>query len=164
MSSLSLFFLGAPRIEQQGDVVSSDTRKATALLAYLALTGERPTREWLAAFLWPDYDDSRARAALRRTLSALKKAVGARAIEATRDAIGVDPTAVWCDVSQFQQHFADGDLETAVALYRDDFLAGFSLRDSLPFDDWQRVQQEHLRRELNGALAQLTATSPARKR
>ena len=52
-----------------------------------------------------------------------------------------------------------GDLETAVTLYRDDFLAGFSLRDSIPFDDWQLQQQESLRRELAQALAQLAQTT-----
>ena len=26
------------------------------MLAYLALSGERPSRDWLAAFLWPEYD------------------------------------------------------------------------------------------------------------
>ena len=72
MESLRLFFLGPPRIERAGQAVEIDTRKATALLAYLALSGERQTRDTLAAFLWPELDEQRARAALRRTLSALK--------------------------------------------------------------------------------------------
>ncbi|MFO7678728.1 MAG: AAA family ATPase [Chloroflexota bacterium] len=155
MPTVRLFFLGPPRIERDGRIVDSDTRKATALLAYLALSGERPSRDFLAAFLWPDFDDSHAKAALRRTLSALKTAVGPTTIFANRESIGLEPDAVWCDVIQFRQTIETGDLETAVSLYRDDFLTGFTLRDSLPFDDWQLAQTEHWRRELSGALAQL---------
>ena len=154
-SPVKLFLLGPPRLEQNGQVVEPDTRKATALLAYLMVEGERPSRDFLAAFLWPDFDGPHARAALRRTLSAMKKVIGATAIAASRETIGLNSGQVWCDVADFRQNLQQGDLETAVALYRDDFLAGFSLRDSLSFDDWQLAQTEHLRREFTGALAQL---------
>ena len=46
-------------------------------------------------------------------------------------------------------------LNAAVELYRDDFLAGFSLRDSAAFDEWQFFEAERLRRELAGALERL---------
>jgi len=164
MEQLHLYFLGPPRFERDGQRLSTDTRKATALLAYLALTGERQTRDALAAFLWPDFDESRAKAALRRTLSALKSAIGGEALTISRDAIGLEMTVVWCDVFELKsllasQEGSDPDtsqLEAAVALYRDDFLAGFSLRDSLPFDDWQLLQAQNLRRDLETALETLT--------
>ncbi len=159
MNQLRLLLLGPPRIERDNQILKVDTRKATALLAYLALSGERPSRDWLAAFLWPDTDDRRAKAALRRTLSALKSAVGAAAIFASREAIGLEADAVWCDVMAFRQALQQGDLAAAVTLYRDDFLAGFTLRDSIPFDDWQLQEQESLRRELAQALAQLAQTT-----
>ncbi|MCB8928140.1 MAG: AAA family ATPase [Ardenticatenaceae bacterium] len=159
MKPLRLLLLGPPRLERNDQILEVDTRKATALLAYLALSGERPSRDWLAAFLWPDTDDSRAKAALRRTLSALKSAVGAETIFASREVIGLEADAVWCDVTAFQEAVRRGDLAEAVELFRDDFLAGFSLRDSLPFDDWQLQQQESLRRELTQALAELAQTS-----
>lgn len=72
--------------------------------------------------------------------------------------IGLEADA-WCDVVAFQQALQQGNLAAAVDLYRDDFLAGFGLRDSLPFDDWQLQQQESLRRELAQALAQLAQTT-----
>ncbi len=159
MNSLRLLLLGPPRIERNSQILEVDTRKATALLAYLALSGERPSRDWLAAFLWPDSDDRRAKAALRRTLSALKSAVGAAAIFANREVIGLETDAIWCDVTAFQHALQQGELETAVDLYRDDFLSGFSLRDSIPFDDWQLQEQENLRRDLTRALAQLAQTA-----
>ncbi len=75
MTTVRLHFLGPPRIERDDQILEVDTRKVTALLAYLALSGERPSRDFLAAFLWPEFDDRRAKAALCRTLSALKTAV-----------------------------------------------------------------------------------------
>ena len=159
MKPLRLLLLGPPRIECNGQILEVDTRKATALLAYLALSGERPSRDWLAAFLWPDTDDSRAKAALRRTLSALKSAVGAEAIFANREVIGLETDAVWCDVTAFQEAVRQSNLAGAAELFRDNFLAGFSLRDSIPFDDWQLQQQESLRRELTQVLAELAQTS-----
>ena len=67
---LSVFLFGPPRVERDGRPVEPDTRKAIALLAYLAMTGHAEGRDRLAALLWPDADDERARGALRRTLSA----------------------------------------------------------------------------------------------
>jgi DNA-binding SARP family transcriptional activator/predicted ATPase len=158
MTLLKLYFLGPPRIERAGQVTEPDTRKATALLAYLALTGEQQTRDALAALLWPEFDDKRAKAALRRTLSALKSSIGDEALIISRDLLGLAMNHIWCDVLEFQQLLTQDvtQKETAVFLYRDDFLTGFSLRDSLPFDDWQLQQAEHLRRELTRVLEQLT--------
>ena len=48
-------------------------------------------------------------------------------------------------------------LSLAADLYRGDFLAGFSLRDSPAFDDWQFFQAESLRSQLAGVLQRLSA-------
>lgn len=172
MDALRLLFLGPPQIEHNGVSVEVDTRKAIALLAYLATTGEPQTRERLAGLLYPDYDDAHARGALRRTLSTLRHAVGDEWLVTDREWIGLrSGPELWLDVAQFQAHLADcrthghpdtvvcpaclSSLEAAVARYRDDFLAGFSLRDSSEFDEWQFFQAESLRRSLAGALERL---------
>jgi hypothetical protein len=56
---LTFYFLGLPRLERDGRPVEVDTRKAIALLAYLALMGNQ-SRDALAALLWPEYDQSHA--------------------------------------------------------------------------------------------------------
>jgi len=66
---LSISLLGTPVIEHRGEPVEVDTRKAIAILAYVALEKGIHSRDTLAALLWPESDESRARAALRRTLS-----------------------------------------------------------------------------------------------
>lgn len=172
MSQLKLFFLGPPRLEHDGQSLEVDTRKAIALMAYLTVTGESHSRDALATLLWPDYDQTHARGALRRTLSSLNKALAGDWLEIDREAIGLNPGApVWVDVAQFRRRLATcrshdhpaqtscpaclEPLNEAVALYRDDFLAGFTLRDSPDFDEWQFFQSESLRRELARALENL---------
>ena len=75
MPGLNLFLLGAPHVERNGTPIEVDTRKAIALLAYLAVTRRVHSRDALATLLWPEHDQARARAVLRRTLSALNKAL-----------------------------------------------------------------------------------------
>ena len=168
MPRLELSFLGPPHLARGGDPVTVDTRKAVALLALLALSEAPRTREQLTILLWPEHDRAHARAALRRTLSTLKKAVGDGVLSIDREVLAIDEQAdLWLDTAAFQaawhacgEHQPDGSscleaLEAAVALYRGDFLAGFTLRDSAAFDDWQWEQADVLRRELARYLERL---------
>ena len=174
MTEIALYFLGSPRLERNGALIELDTRKAVALLAYLVVTGAGHTRDALAALLWPELDQSRARAALRRTLSSLRQAFGNRELQITREAVAIGPKAgIWADVTEFRRLLAELGthdhppdelcahclelLRQAAELYRDDFLAGFGLRDSLNFDEWQYFQGETLRREFAGALEKLVS-------
>jgi ABC-type oligopeptide transport system substrate-binding subunit/DNA-binding SARP family transcriptional activator len=172
MSRLALFLLGSPRLELDGETLEVGRRKAIALIAYLALTGHGHSRDALATLLWPESDQVAARANLRRTLSALNMALSGPWLEVDRETIGLNPDAdFWFDVEAFRQRLATwrehghpesevcpaclSSLAEAVDLYKDDFLAGFSLRDSPEFDDWQFFQAESLRRDLAGALERL---------
>ena len=179
MAGVELFFLGSPRIEREGVPVKLDTRKAIALMGYLAVTGESHRRDTLAALLWPDADQTRARAALRRTLSALNRALAGEGLKVDREAIGLERNAgLWVDLVQFRSRLAEclahlhtaaevcdvclTPLTGAVELYRGDFLSGFSLRDSPAFDDWQYLQVESLSRDLSSALERLARCHIAR--
>jgi DNA-binding SARP family transcriptional activator len=84
MSRLALYLLGPPRLELDGGPIHIGRRKAMALLAYLAMTGQFHSHDSLATFLWPEYDQSRARADLRRTLSVLNRTLGQEWIAADR--------------------------------------------------------------------------------
>lgn len=176
---LRLVLFGAPRIELDSRPASVDTRKALALAAYLAVTRQPQTRDALAGLLWPEYDPGRARATLRRTLSALHGALGGRYLAIVRETVALDTTdGVWTDVGAFAERLAacttHGHAPTevcavclpllteAAALAHEDFLAGFGLRDSPEFDDWQYQQRERFRRELAGALERLALGQSAR--
>src|SRR5207253_5917570 len=107
MSRLALYLLGQPRIECDGETVDLDTRKASALMAYLAVTRQRHSRDTLAALLWPEYDQAHARATLRRTLSTLNKALAGPWLEVDRETIGLNPDSdLQIDVNTFHDHLA----------------------------------------------------------
>ena len=178
MSGLELHLLGPPRVERDGVPIKVDTRKATALLAYLVVTGESQRRDTLAVLLWPDADQVRARAALRRTVSALNKALAGEGLRIDRESVGLDPDAdVWVDIVQFRTRLSESfahrhpdsewcapcvtRLSEAVELSRGDYLSGFTLRDSPAFDDWQSLQVEVFRRELATALERLVRSHAA---
>lgn len=151
--------LGPPRIEREGRVVSLDTRKAVALVAYLAIARRPVGRDEVAAVLWPSAERGRARAALRRTLSALMSALEGRALLVEGDTLAIDAASAWTDVAAFRSLVEGADVDSlrqAVDLYRGDFLAGFGLRDSVEFDDWQLGAAQDLRRELASALERLS--------
>jgi len=166
---LKLWILGPPRIEVGGEPLRVDTRKATALLVYLAERGESQRRESLAAMLWPESDSSHSKAALRRTLSALRKAVGGDWVSADRDTITL--TAPWLDTDEFRTllestrehgHETGEDcdqcleaLTAAVRMYRDGFLSGFTLPDSPEFDEWQYFTAQTLLQQYEDALNRL---------
>ncbi|MBN1811108.1 MAG: AAA family ATPase [Anaerolineae bacterium] len=172
MAKFALYLLGPPRLEVDGEPVQISRRKAMALLAYLAVTGESHGRDSLATLLWPEYDQSRARADLRRTLSVLNGTLGAEQLVVDRETAGVNPDAdLWVDVVHFRRLLAACDkhghpaaeaceecvslLEDAVTLYRDDFMAGFTLSDSSEYDEWQFFQAEELRDALARSLERL---------
>jgi DNA-binding SARP family transcriptional activator len=160
---LVLKLLGPPRIERGGRAVEMDTRKATALIAYLALTGQAQARDSLAALLWPDANAERARGALRRTLSTLRTGLGGDELRVDGLRIALDDEAVDLDVRRFRGLVADGRLDAAVTAYTGDFLSGFTLKDSPEFDEWQQAQADALRRELAGVLERLVRSEEPRR-
>src|SRR5437764_10952184 len=109
MSRLTLSLLGSARVELDGKPVEVDTRKAIALLVYLAVTGQGHRRDTLATLLWPEYDQESARASLRRTLSALKKGLGGEWLDIHREEIGLQASGseVWIDVELFRARLAE---------------------------------------------------------
>jgi predicted ATPase/DNA-binding SARP family transcriptional activator len=184
MAKLELFLLGPPRLVRDGVLLQFDTRKIMALVAYLAVSGPESegahfSRESLLALLWPDLEPTRARAVLRRNLSLLRSALEGEWLVVDRQMIGTDPSADFSlDVDLFARLVRAWDthehppekvcpecLEAqarAVALYKGDFLEGFSLRDSLAYDEWQFFQSEGLRQQLALALERLVIGHSAR--
>src|SRR6266566_9863063 len=158
-TDLSLALLGPPVVRRDGAPVTFDTRKATALLALLAVTGREHSREQLADLLWPEADSAKGRASLRRTLSVTAAAMGDGLI-ISRAAVALSPALVRVDVRDFEAACGRPDaasLERAVSLYRDDFLAGFTLRGCPEFEEWQASVSEELRQALARGLQRLVA-------
>src|SRR5258708_5474394 len=96
---LRIALLGTPRIDVDGRPLAVDTRKATAMLAYLAVTGHAHSRAVIANLLWPEASPDRSRAALRRTLSTLRTALGEGRLAGDRDSISIDLSDAWFDLA-----------------------------------------------------------------
>jgi DNA-binding SARP family transcriptional activator/pimeloyl-ACP methyl ester carboxylesterase len=173
MEQLSLRLLGAPQVAYGGRPISLRLHKELALLIYLAVTSRPQTRMALAALLWPDHDERSALAALRRTIYQLKVDIGENLLEVKGHLVRLHPdVSLWLDTQEFSnatqrcrghEHAPDAPFASCVAtledgmkLYGDDFLSGFSLPDSVAFDDWQFFEREGLRADYVRVLALLT--------
>jgi DNA-binding SARP family transcriptional activator len=144
-----------------GAAITFPRKKSEALLAYLALhPGQVQARDKLAALLWGDVSDERARHSLRQALVTLRRALPGQAaacLVEEGDTIKLDPGAVEVDVALFERLAAEGSpetLERAAALYRGDFLEGVGV-DEPAFEEWLRTERERLRELAIEALAKL---------
>ena len=70
---LRINLLGSPEASFKDRPLRFKTKKAFALLCYLATEGGRHSRRGLAELLWPESDEQHARIALRSALARLRK-------------------------------------------------------------------------------------------
>src|SRR2546425_10399260 len=150
-AGLKLTLLGGFQAQlEAGAALLLPTRKAQALLAYLALPlGQAHPREKLATLLWGDMQDAQARGNLRYTLSKIGKAPPRSArpgLVLDGLSVALDPAVVDVDVARFERLVADGRpeaLEQIAGLYRGDLLAGLTLAER-PFEEWLTSERERL--------------------
>lgn len=147
-------------------VTALRSRKAKALLVYLAWTGGPVPRDVLAGLLWPESPDALRN--LRVTLTRLR-AVLAPYIQARRASVSLQPDSPhWLDARELADQLAHrlpegrtlppsevARLEHAARGYRGEFLAGFFVRESPAFEDWARHVRERLQRGVVEALRRL---------
>jgi DNA-binding SARP family transcriptional activator/predicted ATPase len=132
------------------------SRKAEALLAYLAVSGRSHAREKVAELLWSGRSQGSAMANLRVVLTSLRGAIGPY-LDVDRFSVGLDPSGdVWVDVATFEALLESGDLAGALALYRGDFLESHYIAGAEGFDDWAIGQRERLRQAAINAYQQIT--------
>src|SRR5215217_5171252 len=125
------------------------SRRARALLAYLALNPGPHPRPALAARFWPDVLDESARTSLRGALADVRRALGPAAeshLIATRETAGL--TDVWTDAAGFAELAAAGRDRDALDLCRGDVLAGLE-------DEWIVSARDEHRDAQSAALARL---------
>ncbi|HEV2744415.1 MAG TPA: hypothetical protein VGV91_14765, partial [Rubrobacter sp.] len=179
---LELRLLGPPQARLDGTPLRLRTRKALALLAYLAAEGGTHRRAELAALLWPESDEKRARATLRSALADLRSALGSGDgtdggyLLVDRNSLGLDVEAgVDLDLTDLRTAHelarrpagiarSDGEerrelvgrLREGSEAYRGGFLEGFYLDDAPGFDHWASVEREGWRTRLAVVLDTLS--------
>ncbi len=164
MATLDLKLLGGfeARLDS-GQKIALPTRKAEALLAYLALAQGKPrTRDHLVGLLWSDRGESQAKGSLRQALTSLRHGLpadGAPVIDTEGEGVALEPRALAVDVLEFERlakNGSNGNLAQASELYRGPLLDGFTVRDPA-FDDWLAQERARLHALAIGAVDRLLA-------
>lgn len=145
---LSIQLLGPPHVALDQRPLNISRRKSRALLYYLAAHSVALSRDQILALLWPDHDRTAAQQLLRTTLYGLRKELGPE-LHVTDTTLALAPdTAI--DLRRFERGLAalseaDDSIEplaATLALYRGEFLAGFSLPDAEGFERWVAALRE----------------------
>jgi TolB-like protein len=110
---LRLFLFGRFRAaDGLGNEIQIKSKKARALLAYLALPpGKERSREAIMALLWSDRGEEQARASLRQALTGLRKDLDHGALDALQiaeDWLKLDPSLVVVEPPARGDRFLDG--------------------------------------------------------
>jgi DNA-binding SARP family transcriptional activator/predicted ATPase len=143
--------------------------KSSALLAYLAVTGGRHSREALSTLLWGESGERRARASLRTALWHLRAAVEDYLVVDRSSVAFNDEASHWVDAVDFGERidlvrrwmrlsavagrsiplaeYQADVLKEAVDLYRGEFLAGSSVPGAPGFEEWVLEQREWARQQ-----------------
>ena len=176
MARLSVRLLGPFTAELGGHNLSGfRSNKVRALLAYLMVEWRRPwARESLAGLLWPDLPEKDAQSNLRNAISNLRKVIGDPGRDPpylilSQATLQFNPNRpAWLDVIEYLTLISTASkagetgpqeiqcLEKALALYRGDFMEGFSI-DSAPFEEWVLLKSEQVRQQALEALRRLAA-------
>jgi DNA-binding SARP family transcriptional activator len=179
-SALQIRVLGGLHIARNSAPLANFvSNKAPALLVYLAMTQRPHSRDALAALLWGEMPDTDAKNNLRQALSNLRKLAEPHLI-ITRETVEFNHSVPYTlDAEIFERSLtqsADGkapiannywqrlddwtsairQLQSAIALYQGDFLAGFFVRDAPEFEEWMLAQRARLRELALHALHTLT--------
>jgi diguanylate cyclase (GGDEF)-like protein len=181
MRQLSIDYLGSFQVYLNGQAITASFRtdKERALLAYLAFeSGQSHRREALAELFWPERPEGYARTNLRQAIYGLRRTLGDRTAEAPfllvdDERVQLNPQMeIRRDVKEFnslllktQTHSHRGletcqtcatKLQTAVDLYRGDFMNEFYVADSRAFLEWIVFHREQYFRKLLSSLQSLS--------
>ncbi len=157
---LELTLFGAPEVRRQSRLVTGfRSNKAQALLYYLAVTGRPQTRATLVGLLWGDQPEAAARASLSKCLSNLHELLG-EAVLIERQTVAFNRAHPHqLDTERFAAHVGTRptpatvqSLQSALAVYRGDFLEGFYVRDAPDLEQWVLSQRAYYREAVVNGL------------
>lgn len=169
---LQAYLFGGFNLESDGHPLPTiPSLAARSLLAYLLTYRQRShTRTLLVGLFWPDLPEATARRRLSHALWEIRRTLGSLSADQPCLLTGHESVRFnlalphWIDVAEFEQALAvpaeslrpDAG-QSAVTLYRGDFLAGF-------YEDWVLLERERLRDQYLAALSQLVERSKGQGR
>jgi DNA-binding SARP family transcriptional activator len=175
---LEISTFGGLSIQRNGETVEGfASRKADALLVYLACTDRPHSREVLADLLWDDRSQARALSNLRVVLASIRKLLGPF-VSISRDSVALNPESeIWLDVAHLDSTLATvqaqagrissalaSEIGETVSRCKGDFLEGFHVRDCRGFENWVVLERERLHTVLEQNLQLLVDALVANER
>ncbi len=155
---LEIRVIGELEVELSGTKAElPPSRRARALLGWLAVHPGRHHRSRLAGMFWPDVLEVSARASLRSAIWALRSALGAsfgRYLATDRDTVTLAGEDLRVDLREFRRLAAAGQPEAAVAWCRGELLPEMD-------DEWLGEAREEFERDLGEVLRELTRQAAA---
>jgi DNA-binding SARP family transcriptional activator len=173
MHQYTIALLGSFQVQTEEKIlVDGGFSKPWALFAYLLVErGRAHSREHLAALFWPDQPDTNARQSLRWALTTLRRAIGDNdnkmpLVLVSRESLQFNlASAANVDLIRLDELLADPNdqqkLCQAIDLYRGELLAGASLPDAEPFEEWLQQTRLQLQQQLSEALNSVIAGATA---
>lgn len=144
--------LGTLALEGPGGEILPGRRKELALLAIVADRAPSAVRRAdLAAHLWGEREETRARQSLRQALVNLRRALP-DVVEVTPDTVRLAAPGVRLDARLFEEAVARGRPEEAVALWQGEFMPEADEIGAEPFRSWAEGKRARLEVLLHGAL------------
>jgi len=151
---------GCEFLDTNGREVALPTRKARALLAYLALRpDEWHARKRLAALLWSDRGEAQARHSLNQALHAIRQ-LGDGILEGEPSRVRLLGSAIKVDANDLRA-LLKSDPKAAIPCYFGPLLDGFAISDPA-FEEWAQSERGNLHALICDALSeQLSETIEA---
>jgi DNA-binding SARP family transcriptional activator/TolB-like protein/tetratricopeptide (TPR) repeat protein len=157
----SLTTLGELRLFGSEGSLLSGRRKELVLLVYIARHAPKGVlRDELAALLWGEREEDKARQSLRHALHQLRRALG-DAIEVTAESVRVGDGMIGVDASQLEADIASGELARGVERWGGEFLRGAEDVGGEEYRAWLEREREALRRATASGLAGLAEQARA---
>jgi DNA-binding SARP family transcriptional activator/predicted ATPase len=160
-ADFTLSLLGPIQLERSGAPLQGiRSRKALAVLSFLAVSSASTTRAALAALFWPQLPGDRALNNLSWAIGHLNRQIpGCITTEHAVVRCGA-PSALTVDLLAFRALLAQADrlaLAQAVALYRGELMQDFALDGCPQFELWLLEEREYWRQQVIQALERLIA-------
>ncbi len=133
--------------------------KHCALLAYIAMPapGTWHRRDALLGAFWPEFEQGKARMALRSALHRIREHLPEGAIRGRGDSeVSIDPLLIATDVAAMADDIGAGRFEEALLLYGGDFLPSLHLADAEEWEKWLGAQRHRLREQAQKAAGLLS--------
>jgi DNA-binding SARP family transcriptional activator/tetratricopeptide (TPR) repeat protein len=145
---LSVQLFGTPLIRLHDAPLDVLRRKNRALMYFISAHPQPVSRDQVLAQFWPDHERGTAQNVFRTMLHEIRKVLG-NALIIERELLCL-ASSVFVDARAFESGITTcgNDIEALsgiLALYRGDFLDGFTLVDTPAFDDWVASERERYR-------------------